>query len=55
MKKINKWRNAKVANGWKIIHRVVPPYLFLRIDKLIADDKSEHYDLWHSVPKVEIK
>jgi hypothetical protein len=51
MKKVNKWRDNKVANGWRIIYRVVPEDLFVEIKKLIAKHKGDNYQVWTSLPK----
>lgn len=49
MKKINQWRDNKVAHGWKIVYRVVPAELCVEINKLIARHKADHYDAWATV------
>jgi len=46
MKQTNKGRDAKVANGWRIMYRVVPADLFVEINKLIAKHKGDNYDKW---------
>ena len=49
------WRGIRVANGWKLVYRAVPPDLFIEINKLVAKHRGEHFEVWASIPKAAAK
>lgn len=47
----NSWRGIRVANGWKLVYRAVPPDLFIEINRLIAKHRGDNFDVWHGFSK----